>query len=240
MLRAILFSLAGLAFNIVSSQTRKSIELSVIGRYDQHANYTSNFGGRAYTDKLRLYGMSYGASIGFRQKINKTLSASVNVGYYKKVVDKIRGPLPFNIPGERRARNIDYSEDITALLHSTSKYHYNNLVISIGLSKTVQLKQKLHLDFGAEVSGYYSFSQRYLINSRQKKYATSNSKPLEFGVNTTLGVLKEYKKIYIRPAIIIPVYQNLKGDKVFYEDRHMNISKWFSGAGLSLRIGKYL
>jgi len=240
MLRVVLFSLTGLIFASLNGQTRKSIEFSVLGRYDQHANYTSNFGGRAYTDTYRLYGLSYGFNIGYRQNINKSLSASVGIGYYKIGIGKIRGPLPFNIPGERKARNIDYREDFTALLHSTSKYHYNNLTINIGLSKTIQLKQNFFLDFGIDAAGYYSFSQRYLISSAGKKYSTTNAKPLEFGVNASFGILKEYKKFYIRPALIMPVYQNLKGDKVFYEDKNMNISKWFNGAGFSLGVGKYL
>ncbi|MBO9684717.1 MAG: hypothetical protein J7502_18955, partial [Flavisolibacter sp.] len=71
-------------------------------------------------------------------------------------------------------------------------------------------------------------------------YTTTNAKPLEFGVNATIGLLKEYDKFYIRPALLVPIYQNLKGDRVFYEDRNMNISKWFSGMGLTLRIGKYI
>jgi len=53
------------------------------------------------------------------------------------------------------------------------------------------------------------------------------------------GILKEYKKFYIRPSIIVPIFQNIKGDIVFYEDPKMNISNWFSGIGLSLKFGKY-
>jgi hypothetical protein len=75
--------------------------------------------------------------------------------------------------------------------------------------------------------------------SGSKHYITHNYKPLEVGVNMNPGIIKEYKKFYLRPSLIIPVYQNLKGDKVFYEDRDMNIPKWFNGVGLSLKIGKF-
>ena len=73
-----------------------------------------------------------------------------------------------------------------------------------------------------------------------KYYSTKNRKPWEFGANAIVGILKEYKQFYFRPALLIPVYQNLKGDKVFYEDRNMNISKWFNGVGVALRVGKYI
>jgi hypothetical protein len=240
MLKGFFSLLVILSFITASGQNKKSIEFSLIGRYDQHADYVSNFAGRAYIDTNRLYGTSYGATVIFRQKISKSFSASLGVGYYRLGIDKIKGTMPFNMPGTRTARNIDYDDGMTNLLYSTSKYHYNNLAVTLGLNKTAQLKDRLYLDFSAEAIGYYSLSQHYRLMDGKKYYSTSNAKPLEFGVNTTLGILKEYNKLYIRPALIIPVYQNLKGDKVFYEDKDMNISKWFDGIGLMLRFGKYI
>ena len=52
--------------------------------------------------------------------------------------------------------------------------------------------------------------------------------------------MKEFKTFYLRPAFIIPIYQNLKVDKEFLENPKMNINKWFNGFGLSIKIGKYL
>jgi len=72
-----------------------------------------------------------------------------------------------------------------------------------------------------------------------KFYSPHNNQPLEFGANINAGFIKEYKKFYLRPSLIIPIYQNLKGDKVFRENQNMNISKWFNGIGVSLKIGKY-
>jgi hypothetical protein len=240
MLKGIFLPLAILLFIASSGQNKKSIEFSLIGRYDQHADYVSNFAGRAYNDTNKLYGMSYGATIVFRQKISKSFSASLGVGYYRLGIDKIKGSMPFNMPGTRTARSIDYDDGMTNLLYSTSKYHYNNLAVTVGLNKTTLLKDRLYFDFGAEGIGYYSVSQHYRLLDGKKYYSTSNSKPLEFGVNTTFGILKEYDKFYIRPALIVPVYQKLKGDNVFYENRKLNISKWFDGIGLTLRIGKYI
>jgi hypothetical protein len=223
-----------------SGQNNKSVEFSLIGRYDQHADYVSNFAGRAYNDTNKLYGISYGVNITYRQKLAENFSASLSVGYYRLGIDKIRGSMPFNIPGTRTGRNIDYDDGSTSLLYSTTKYHYNNLAVTAGLSKTIPLKDRLYLDLGAEGIGYYAVSQRYQLLNGKTYYSTRNAKPLEFGANLSFGILKEYKEFYIRPALLVPIYQNLKGDTVFYEDSKMNISKWFNGLGLTLRIGKYI
>ena len=239
MLKAILVSLAILSYIPASGQSKKSFEFSVLGRYDQ-ANYVTRFGARSFNDTLKLYGMSYGATISYRQKIYKDISASIGIGYYRLGIDKIKSSSPFSvIPGARprTSRATNYYDGNGSVLYLTPKYYYNDLLISIELSKTRLINKSLYFDVAAEGIGYYSVSQHYYL--RSKSYSTNNRKPLEFGANITLGVLKKYKKFYIRPALIIPVYQNLKGDEVFYEDKSMNFQKWFKGIGLKLRVGKY-
>lgn len=221
-------------------QTRKSIEISFIGRYDKHAAYVSSFAGRVYNDTNRLYGFSYGINSIFRRKISKSNSVYFGIGYYQLRVAKVRGPIPFNIPGTRTARNIDYDDGMTNLLYSTSQYHYNNLAITFGLDKEFLLKRNFKFNIAAEVIGYKTLSEKYRLMNGSKYYVTHNNKPLEFGININAGVIKEYRNFYLSPSAIIPIFQNLKGDKVFYEDPKMNISKWLNGIGLSLKIGKYL
>jgi hypothetical protein len=221
-------------------QAKKSLEVSFIGRYDKHANYVSNFAGRAYNDTNRLYGTSYGVNGIFRRQIAKTYAVYFGIGFYQLRVDKIRGPMPFNIPGTRTGRNIDYDDGMTNLLYSTTQYHYNNLAVTIGLDKVFLLKKNFMFDVSGEIIGYKTISQKYRLLRSSMYYRTHNDKPLEIGININPGVIKEYRKFYLRPSLIIPVYQNLKGDKVFFEDRNMNISKWFNGIRLSLKIGKLL
>ena len=239
MLKITLLSLTTLFFLDSFGQMKNSIEVSILGRYDQHANYVSNYGGRAYNDTNKLYGVSYGINIGFRQPVSKSIFTYFSVGYYKLRIDKIKGSMPFNIPGVRTSRSIiNVDDDSTNLGYGTNKYHYNNLSFTIGLSKVFPLKENLKFEVSGEGIGYYSFSQGYDL--RGYHYSTNNSKPLEFGVNTSIGLLKDYNKFYLRPALLIPIYQNLKGDIVFSEERNMNISKWFDGLGLIIRIGRYL
>lgn len=220
------------------AQTNKSLEISFIGRQDRQ-DYISNFAGRVYNDTNRLYGISYGVNGIFRQQITKSYSFYIGMGFYQLRIDKIRGSMPFNIPGIRTSRNINYSDSFTDLLYSTSQYHYNDLAITIGLDKELLIMGNIKFDIAGEVIGYKTLSQKYRIGFGSKYYITHNEKPLEVGINLNLGVIKEYRNFYLRPSLIIPVFQNLKGDKVFYEDKSMNIPKWFNGIGLSLKIGKH-
>ena len=223
-----------------SGQIRNALELSLVSRYDKHANYVTNFAGRAYNDTMKLFGLSKGVSVQFRKSLSPTYSIYFGAGYYRLGVDKIRNSMPFGIPGVSTGRSLNnVDDDSTRLGYSTSKYHYNNLSFMVGLSKLFRLNKHIHLDVGAEVIGYHTFSQRYkLMNGYH--YKTTNARPLEFGINATVGLLKEFDKFYIRPALLLPVYQRLRGDRVFYEDKEMNISKWFNGAGLTVRIGKLI
>jgi hypothetical protein len=238
--KIILLLLTFLCYISAIGQSKKAFELSSVSRYDRHADYVTNFAGRAYNDTMKLFGFSNGVNIQFRKPLSPTYSMYFGVGYYRLGVNKIRSNMPFNAPGVSTSRSIhNEDDDTTKLGYGTSKYHYNNLAFTFGMSKLVLLKKGLKLDIGAEGVGYYSFSQGYkLMNGYH--YTTTNGKPLEFGVNATIGLLKEYDKFYIRPALLIPIYQNLKGDRVFYEDKNMNISKWFNGLGLTFRVGKYL
>ena len=221
-------------------QARKSLELSFFGRHDKQPNYVSNFAGRVYNDTNRLYGTSYGVNGIFRRQIAKAYTAYFGTGFYQLRIDKIKGSMPFNIPGTRTGRNIDYDDGMTNLLYSTTQYHYNNLAIVVGVDKEFLCKANFKFDVSGEIIGYKTLSQKYRLMRGSKHYTTHNHKPLELGINLNPGVIKEYGKFFIRSSLIIPVYQNLKGDKVFYEDRNMNISKWFNGIGFSLTIGKVL
>lgn len=113
---------------------------------------------------------------------------------------------------------------MTNLLYSTTQYHYNNLAFTFAIDKEFLIKKSFKFNAAAEVIGYKTVSQKYRLFSGSNFYKTTNDKPLEFGANLNVGVVKEYKKFYLRPSLIVPIYQNLKGDRVFFEDTKMNIS----------------
>jgi|GEM_PF-1648016 len=216
----------------------KSFGVELITRYDRHANYETNYAGRVYNDHYKLWGTSFGANIFFKKQIRQVY-LNIAVGYYRLGIDKIEGTPPFNIPGVSTARNIDYT-DGTNLLYSTTQYHYNNFSLAIGLTKQFRLGKTTSLELGGDLVGYYSLSQKYRLFDGPKYYTTNNKKPWEYGVNLKIGLLKTLGRFYIEPTILIPIYQKLKGDRVFYEDPKMDIEKWFNGIGLSLTIGRHL
>lgn len=220
-------------------QKTKSFELSLIGRQDLHGDYVSNFAGRAYNDTQKISGLNYGINVLFRKKIYETYAVSIGLGYYRLKIDKIKGSMPFGLPGVRTVRSINYVADgIPDIGYGTSNYFYNNFAITIGLDKSIHVNENFTINISPEIIAYHSFSQNYELY-QEKHWKTNNNKPLEFGMNLNLGILKEYKNFYLRPSIIVPIFQNIKGDIVFYEDPKMNISKWFSGVGLSFKLGKY-
>jgi hypothetical protein len=78
-----------LSFITVFSQKKSSLELSLLGRYEKHANYVTNFGGRAQNDTMQLYGLSYGLSLQYRRSFSKHFSVALGTGYYRLGVNKI-------------------------------------------------------------------------------------------------------------------------------------------------------
>ncbi len=231
-----------LCFIAATGQTKRAFEFSFITRYDQHVkNHVTVKPGRDFNPATTLSGMSYGINIGYRHRLQKNYSLFLGLGYYELGIDKIRETTPSgsnpNVVYSREIQNVDH----TKIVHYTDKYQYNNLALTIGLNKIIPVKSKLALDFGAEAVAYYSISQRYHVGEFHEppSFLAHDAKPLMFGFNGTAGILKEYKKFYVRPALIIPIYQQMGGDERFQEARSENISKWFSGLGATIRIGRY-
>lgn len=238
MLRLLFLFLVLFSFGHSNGQKTKSFEFSLIGRQDLHGNYVSNYAGRAYNDTQKISGLNYGINLLFRKKLNKSYAISIGIGYYRLKIDKIKGSMPFGIPGVRTARSINYDDGVTNLGYGTTNYYYNDLAATISVDKSFKIKETFSFNISPEIIAYHTISQNYELY-REQRWKTKNNKPLEFGVNLNVGILKEFKNFYIRPSVIVPIFQNIKGDIVFYEDPKMNISNWFSGIGLSFKIGKY-
>jgi hypothetical protein len=238
MTRVTLLVMLTLTNHILLGQSR-SFGVDLITRHDRHANYETNYAGRVYNDTYKLWGTSYGINLFYKKQLKQGYGFRVAVGYYRLGIDKMEGTLPFNIPGTSTARNINYKDGMTNLLYSTTQYHYNNLTLTFGLNKHFKLGRKTILELGTDLVGYYSISQKYKLFNGPNFYETKNKKPWEYGVNLNIGLIRTLGQYYIEPILLIPVYQNLKGDRVFYEDTEMNIDKWFHGVGLSLTIGRF-
>jgi hypothetical protein len=240
MLRIILLFLTLSVVSFVQGQKKKSVELDFIGRYDKHTDYTTRFYDRTYTNNTKLWGYSYGANLNFLQPLTQKLKLKIGAGYYQLGVDKIEQTTRVNTIAP--ARTIDYNHPTGIQpLFATDYYKYHNLALTSGIIYEQKLKGKWNYCIGADFSYLYTFSQLYNITYDKSKYQTHNGKTLSFGVNSYLGVVRRFRsdKYYINPKIIIPVYQQLRGDQVFGEDNSIKMKKWLNGIGLSLSIGKY-
>lgn len=219
---------------------QKSLEVSLFLRYDNYGEYTSRFFENAATTDITLAGKSQGINISYVQPLLEKIKVKVGVGYYKLGMNDVTSTNLGFIPP---TRPIDYSHpDGIQPLFSTGKYHYNNLNLVSGISFENNLFKSVIIKVGADINFRYSYSQKYYLNYNDIKYKSSNGKPYGFGVDSYLGLLKSIasNKYYINPNFILPLFQRIKGDKVFTEDEKMRIDKKFSGYGVALTIGKYL
>jgi hypothetical protein len=228
-----------LSFIMVFSQNKRALELSLLGRYDSHANYVTNFGGRTQNDTIQIYGASFGIGLQFHQVVAKNLMVYAGLGFYRLGVNKINTTQrPFS--GISHYRPIDYYDGTSRLLYGTNQYHYNNISYTVGAEWTFAVKPTHSKFISLEFVDYSTFSQRYNIPRNNATYGTSRTGQLGWGVNTSVGFQKQLGRIYIKPALLVPVYQRIKGDEVFTEKPDKQMNKWFSGVGLSIKIGKHL
>lgn len=241
MCKLVLITATLLLSTVVYGQRNSSLELDLVGRYDKHADYTTRFGDRSYTNDTKLWGKSFGVNVNFVRSLHKHLTGKVGIGYYSLGIDKIRQTTPFNIIAT--GRNINYRHPSGILpLFSTKKYHYDNLSFTLGLAYEKPIAKKVDLLIGGDVNYFCTFSQLYHITYEDIRYRTNNSRNLGFAANIFLGLLRRFQKdkYYLSPKIVVPIYQQLHGDEAFEEDQSVTMQKWFNGLGISLAIGKYL
>jgi hypothetical protein len=46
--------------------------------------------------------------------------------------------------------------------------------------------------------------------------------------------------MYLHPALVIPVFQQLRQDRIFRENENATMNKWLNGIGLSVSVGRWL
>ena len=241
MLRMIFLIAAFSLTSFVKGQKRPSIEVDLHVRYDKHADFTTRFFERTFTNRVRLWGFSNGANFNFLQPLSNRLKLKVGIGYHKLVMDKVRQTNRGNLVSPARTIEFEHPTGIKPVFY-TDYYHYNNLAFTGGLSYEAKLNKLWNFNAGGEINYLYTFSQFYNIDYDNSKYRTRNGKTFGFGVNTYFGIIKRFQNdnYYFNPKIIIPIYQELRGDQVFGEDRNVRMDKRFNGGGVSVTFGKYL
>lgn len=222
-----------------ASQNQASLELLLYSRYEKHADYTSRYGDRSYTNSMQLWGMSYGFSMSYVFSVNGWFKLKAGVGYHQLGIDKVQSSSPWS--ADIPSRTIDYTHPAGIQpLFNTDQYQYDNFAGLVGFSVEHALNDKLALNFGADCTYYYTFSQRYRITYDNTALKTKNARPLGFGSSAYFGLIQKIQQsqYYINPGVLIPVYQQLRGDSVFREN-DISMHKWFKGIGLYIALGKY-
>jgi hypothetical protein len=229
-----------IAANSSIGQNKKSVEIDVLGRFDKHANYTTRYFNRSYTNDTELWGKSIGINVNYIHPIGRNLKLKSGLGYYKLSVDKIRQTTPFGYISKGRAINYP-APDGNTFGYGTSKYHYNCLDITGGITYINKFYRGWNYSINVDLIYLYTFSQAYNV-SGDIKYRANHGRTLGWGINSGMGLIRKFSqdKYYINPRIIVPVFQNLKGDIMFGETSGTKMQKWFNGMGFSLAFGLYL
>ncbi|MET0298209.1 MAG: hypothetical protein ABW036_00565 [Flavitalea sp.] len=214
--------------------------MDLVARYDKHADYTTRFGDRSYTDDISLWGISKGLQLKYFHPVTKNLSLSLGAGYHLLCIDKIRNTTPWS--DNVSARTIDFTHP-TGIEpgFNADKYRYNSVTWSFGLNYKQVISAKTHFNFGGDYTYMHMLSQKYHITYDDITYKTSRSMPLGFAVNANAGILRRFgkKDYYFNPKLQIAIYQQLNGDQAFRETPDLKMTKWFQGVGCSLGFGKF-
>lgn len=222
---------------IVNCQTghRDYIEFSLFSTHNKQAEYLTKFGDVAYTNNLKLSGPDLGFSLDYKRRLYDNLFVKAGIGYMDFMVTKIEdkteaGSTLFTSNG----RLINYPSYVF-VLYATTKYHYN-LLFHFAAEKQFKLLRNLYLFSSVDYFHAYGISQKYFIPGAHAWYRTSNKGKFGDFFNLHFGISREFGKLAIAPALVLPVYKSWNRDVEFKEDLRERESNWFNGIGISVSI----
>lgn len=219
------------------AQRENSLAVSILGRWDQHADYRV-LGPGSSTQRFRLSGKGFGGSLRYGHPLSRQLKLTVGAGYHRLYVDEIR---MFAANWMAWTRPVLYPHPLGGTNLETEHYRYNNISFSAGFSWQKKIGEKWDLTAGAEAAWLYTFSQLYQLTYNFTEYRTGNGRTLGYGVNAYLGVARRIGRQgwYVQPQFLLPVYQRLHGDRVLLEEEHVKTSQVWGGSGGMLTVGRY-
>jgi hypothetical protein len=225
---------------VLNAKAQPRLEVTSTIRADEHGDYTTRYFSRSFTNDMTLKGISQGITVQYIQPVVKNIYCSFGVGYYRLAIQKIKSVGRF---GPTESRTIDYHHpNGIQPLFNTKQYAYNNMDLTTGIMFQSREKNGRAISLGSNVHYYQTFSQKYHINwGNGIKHKTRDWRTLGYGVEAHLGLLQrlKYKPFYLHPKLIIPIYQQIRGDEIFGEPESMLIGNWLSGIGLSFTVGKF-
>src|SRR5688500_18456511 len=88
---------------------QQQLEISLVTRYEQQAEYTSRFFNRYFTNDLTLSGLSQGIGVHYIRPVIKDVKFSLGIGLYQLGILKVRS---IGRWGASDRRIIDYTHPI--------------------------------------------------------------------------------------------------------------------------------
>jgi hypothetical protein len=220
---------------------KNEIEINPFLRYDNYPKFSSQYSERNSTDYLRMQGISYGVAISYKHFLKNNLFIKAGLGYYNYRFDELN-----NINSlwqvKTSSRTISYNSPLF-ITYATDRYHYNNLLVRLGIGKEFYLNKETHLITDLSVMPYYSFSQYYHLTSNpwDGNLNFHKNRAMLFGFSSTISIAitKQYKNFQIGPSLIIPVFDLWKKDLVFLEGNGYR-DKWVNGIGVGIVCNIFL
>lgn len=219
---------------------QRSLEVQLAARYDLHADYTTRYFLRSYTNHTQLFGWSYGLHARYRYPLRPRLHALAGLGLYRLGVSKVLQNTPFGLLAT--ARDINYRHPSGILPgFSTGHYHYGSLALSGSLAYQGRQQGRHAVTLAAGYRWLYAFSRSARLTYNNIRYREAYRRPLGFGIDAAAGMTWKLGKgnYYLHPQLVLPVYQQLSGDPAFGEDRQVRMTKWGQGIGVALSVGRY-
>lgn len=220
----------------INGQCQKKInqiEIKPFIRRDSYPEFSYNYAGRVSTDHLKMKGKSWGINLNYKYALKNNINLKGGLGYYNYSFDKLEN---INTQfGVSDTRPIKYPS-LTNLGYYTDGYHYNNILINLGIEKLIYLKKELILITGMELNNYFTFSQVYHI-SYQGTAAYKNKANRLFGhsLGLNISLVKQIGKMYIGPVLVLPVFDTWKKDNIFQGEVNSEYrNKWINGIGLGI------
>ena len=193
------------------------------------------------SNTVRMKGASWGINATCKFPIRNNLYLKAGLGYYKYSFNDIDQVNSFF--GKNSNRIINYIPPdpfAPSILYTTNKYWYNSVIAIFGIEEYIDLAKGIQIVCGVDIRNYNTFSQHYHIvypSPQGTNYKQKSNRYFGFSANLNAGLQKKFGKISMGPAILLPVYNIWKQDKIFpQEEDSKSRNKWLRGFGVGISL----
>ena len=231
-------SLLILSMTSIAQKRANQIEVNPYFRWDWYPKFTYSTNS-VNSNTVKIIGRSFGITASYKILVQNRLYLKAGLGYYKYAFSKIDQVNSLFGKTESRVIKETPPGGSSTFSYATRNYWYNTLSAVIGTEKVFNIKKRLEIIVGVNITNYYTFTQHYILGSQN--YKKSVSRYFGFSTDLYVGIQKKYGKITISPIMILPIYTNWKQDKIFpQEDNNKHRNKWLRGVGIGIIFSRSL